>query len=103
MDLFPVGVLDLGRTVGVRPEDIQICRQRAESSMGISATVDLVEPLGNETLLHCVTTARGIKAMVRLRGDGKVDGTRVEHSERIALLPDMTKAVFFDREGRRCS
>ena len=95
MNLFPPGVLDLGRTVGVRPEDIAILLGDVgeSSARGIGAVVDLVEPLGNETLVHCVTVERALKVTVRLPGKdlAPVVGNRV------ALLPDMEKAVTFEK------
>ena len=96
MNLFPPGMLDLGRTVGVRPENIRICPADAVSDRGLPATVDLIEPLGSETLVHCVTETRKVKATIRIqhgaeRAAGMVPG------ERVMLVPDMSKAVVFDR------
>jgi ABC-type sugar transport system ATPase subunit len=99
MNLFPPGVLDLGRTVGVRPENIRISTDGTADGKGLPATVDLVEPLGNETLVHCVTDVRSVKVTVRIQG-GAAGGSLVSHGNRIVLLPEMGKAVFFDRDGR---
>jgi hypothetical protein len=55
--------------------------------------VDLVEPLGSETLVHCVTAERGLKVTVRLLGQDATPGV----GDRVALLPDMGKAVVFAR------
>ena len=95
MNLFPPGILDLGRTVGVRPENIGISAG-GEAGRGLPATVDIVEPLGSETLVHCVTESRGIKVTVRVQhGAGCVAG--VETGDRVTLVPDMGRAVVFDR------
>ena len=96
MNLFPPGMLGLGRTVGVRPENKRICLAEAGSGRGLPATVDLIEPLGSETLVHCVTETRKVKATIRIqhgaeRAAGMVPG------ERVMLVPDMSKAVVFDR------
>ena len=89
MNLFPPGVLDLGRTVGVRPEDIRVT---TEGGDGLRATVDLVELLGSETLVHCVTAERAVKVTARVasRGAGFAPGAQV------TLRPDMARAVLFD-------
>jgi multiple sugar transport system ATP-binding protein len=96
MNLFPPGMLDLGRTVGVRPENIRICPSDAVLDRGLPATVDLVEPLGSETLVHCVTENRNVRVTVRVQHvkSGIID---VALGDRIALVPDMAKAVIFDK------
>ena len=99
MNLFPAGTLDLGRTVGVRPENIRIGSGDVSDDRGLPATVDLIEPLGSETLVHCVTETRKVKVTVRvLNGTGPT--VKVDSGDRVVLLPDMKKAVLFDREGR---
>ena len=96
MNLFPPGILDLGRTVGVRPENIRISAGCETECRGLPATVDIVEPLGSETLVHCVTENRGIKVTVRVRHDaGNAVGTVI--GDRVVLVPEMDKAVVFDR------
>lgn len=99
MNLFPAGMLDLGRTVGVRPENIGICVGTASEDRGIPAIVDLIEPLGSETLVHCVTETRKVKVTVRVQS-GSGAAVNVDSGDRVILLPDMEKAVVFDREGR---
>ena len=99
MNLFPAGMLDLGRTVGVRPENIRIATEGAADGKGIPATVDLIEPLGSETLVHCVTETRKVKVTVRVQ-NGAGSGVNVDSGDRVVLLPDMEKSVVFDREGR---
>jgi len=99
MNLFPAGMLDLGRTVGVRPENIRIAAGEAVDGKGIPATIDLIEPLGSETLVHCVTETRKVKVTVRVQ-NGAGSGVNVDSGDRVVLLPDMEKSVVFDREGR---
>jgi len=99
MNLFPAGMLDLGRTVGVRPENIRIAAGETADGKGIPASVDLIEPLGSETLVHCVTETRKVKVTVRVQ-NGVGSAVNVNSGDRVVLLPDMEKAVVFDREGR---
>ena len=97
MNLFPPPMLDLGRTVGVRPENISILKGAdggSRSAQGIAATVDLVEPLGSETLVHCLTNDRNVKVTVRVVGDRSTDFS-VKSGDSVQLLPDMSKAVTF--------
>ena len=97
MNLFPPPMLDLGRTVGVRPENIMLTKIGASDAppmRGMAATVDLVEPLGSETLVHCLTAERQIKVTVRTVGSSVPDG--VCAGDRVSLVPDMFKAVVFD-------
>ena len=97
MNLFPPGVLDLGRTVGVRPEDIRIEDAERETengaARGIAATVDLVEPLGSETLVHCVTVERNLKVTVRAPSQAAAPAV----GKAVTLLPDMAEAVVFEK------
>jgi len=87
MNLFPVGTFDADRVTGVRPEYVRL---EEGGSAGIEAKVDIVEPLGSETIVHAVL-ADGTRAAVRLPGDARVTpGTSVR------LVPDLAKAVFFD-------
>ena len=97
MNLFPPPMLDLGRTVGVRPENIRIvaANDGAPPAGGLAATVDLVEPLGSETLLHCLTDDRKVKVTVRVVG-GDESVLSIRPGDRVTLLPDMSKAITFD-------
>ena len=99
MNLFPAGMLDLGRTVGVRPENMRISSGTEAEGKGIPATIDLIEPLGSETLVHCVTETRKVKVTVRVH-NGVGSAVNACPGDRVVLLPDMEKAVVFDREGR---
>ena len=94
MNLFPPPMLDLGRTVGVRPENIRIEPAAAEGGAGIAAVIDLVEPLGNETLVHCVTDDRKVKATVRIMN--QPGDVLPAVGARVRLVPDMARAIVFD-------
>ena len=93
MNLLPPGVLDLGRTVGVRPEHLRICPAEGDGAPegALLAYVDIVEPLGAETLVHAVLDGRSTPIVARAPGS-----TPVRHGDAIALVPDMEKAVKFD-------
>ena len=91
MNLLPPGVLDLGRTVGVRPEHLRIFPAGEAPEGALLAHVDIVEPLGAETLVHAVLDGRNTPIVARAPGS-----THVRHGDAIALVPDMEKAVKFD-------
>lgn len=94
MNLVPPGILDLGRTVGVRPEAVRVERMEAGGDAGkggLSATVDLVEPLGAETIVHAVLDQRNVPMTARVAGDAAW-----RHGERVRLVPDLAKAVYFE-------
>ena len=91
MNLFPPGVLDLGRTVGVRPEHLRILPADGAPDGALPATVDVVEPLGAETLVHAVLDSRRAHVVARAPG-----GCAVRHGDRIAIFPDPSKTIAFD-------
>ena len=90
MNLLPPGVLDLGRTVGVRPEHLRVFPAADAPEGALLAHVDIVEPLGAETLVHAVLDARKTPVVARVPGS-----TVVHHGDALALVPDMSKAVKF--------
>ena len=93
MNLLPPGILDLGRTVGVRPEDVQVARIEAAAPTApgaLPATVELVEPLGAETLVHTVLEQRSVPVIARVAGS-----FAVRPGDRVLLTPNMAKASFF--------
>ena len=93
MNLLPPGVLDLGCTVGVRPEHLRICPVEGDGAPegALLAHVDIVEPLGAETLVHAILDGRNTPIVARAPGS-----TPVRHGDALALVPDMEKAVKFD-------
>ena len=88
MNLFPAGTIDKDRITGLRPEHIAV--ESEDCGKGIEAVVDIVEPLGSETLLH-VRTNDGFNAVARLQGSA-----RFAHASRVRLVPDMSRAVYFE-------
>ena len=91
MNVLPPGVLDLGRTVGVRPEHLRIFPADDAPEGALRAHVDIVEPLGAETLVHAILDGRNTPIVARAPGS-----TPVRHGDALALVPDMEKAVKFD-------
>ena len=93
MNLLPPGILDLGRTVGIRPEYVRVERVAEDeaNTPGLVATVDLVEPLGAETIVHARLDAVKQPVIARLPGDASF-----RHGERVRLVPDLSHAVYFE-------
>ena len=85
------GVLDLGCTVGVRPEHLRIFPADGAPEGALRAHVDIVVPLGAETLVHAILDGRNTPIVARAPGS-----THVRHGDVLALVPDMEKAVKFD-------
>jgi ABC-type sugar transport system ATPase subunit len=95
MNLFPPGVYDLARTVGIRPEHVRVARANDASAAAAPgaqlATADIVETLGSETIVHAVLDGRNMTVLARVPG-----AAGVAHGDRLVLVPDMSKAVTFD-------
>jgi multiple sugar transport system ATP-binding protein len=84
-----------GRTVvfGVRPEDIRD-QQRAPSGAAhpsVSATVEVVEPMGAEVYLHLNTGHHGFVARANSR-------QKIEVGQRLESVFDMRNCHFFDAQ-----
>jgi len=94
MNLFPPGLFDLGCVTGVRPEHLAV-RLEGESvpAESLAATVDLVEILGSETIVHCVTDKCGVKVAARVTDPSRVAALKA--GARVTLVPDLAKAVRF--------
>lgn len=95
MNLFPKGMLSKDRIVGLRPEHIALASSDSSassnsSSSSLAATVDFIEPLGSETLVHVICEAQDFRAIVREPGFAKFAA-----GERVVLVPDLSKAVEF--------
>ncbi|MGD1821131.1 MAG: ABC transporter ATP-binding protein [Pleomorphochaeta sp.] len=77
-------------TFGIRPEDVQYS-DKAIKDETIIGSVSVVEPLGSETHVYVSTS----KAQVI----GKIDPQfEVKPDQKVALIPNMEKAKFFDLE-----
>jgi len=77
--------------LGIRPEDIDVRTTVSDSHPGriFRATVDLVEPMGPETLFYLKTGAHSI--IVRSQGQAPEKATK-----KIELIARMEKAHFFE-------
>ena len=72
MNLMPARLNGRGVLLGVRPEHLEPC---GESDAAFVAAVDLVEPLGADTLAH--GTVEGTRIVVRLTGAQRVSEGRL--------------------------
>jgi multiple sugar transport system ATP-binding protein len=80
----------IGKSVvfGIRPEDVSFS-STPQDGLTINGQVSVVEPLGSETHVY-VTTKNG-------QVIGRIDPKHtITTGTRIALIPDMNKAKFFD-------
>ncbi|MCC1482470.1 ABC transporter ATP-binding protein [Roseibaca sp. Y0-43] len=92
MNFLNAGALGAaGKSVGIRPEHIQL----ATEGDGIAGRVSHVEHLGGETLVYVKADPHGL-VTVRLFG---------EHSyavnDQVIMRPDMARAFYFDDNGQR--
>jgi ABC-type sugar transport system ATPase subunit len=82
-------------TLGLRAESIAISTQAAAGQEQLHATVDRVEHLGGETLVHLRGEWGGL--VVRAPGTGAVPTA----GSRVAFVPDPARALLFDPSGTR--
>jgi multiple sugar transport system ATP-binding protein len=80
--------------LGVRPEHLRLERVgndggKGSPQSGISAEVEVVEPLGAETLVYC--RAGQHRAVARIHPD-----TLVGRGDKVTLIPDAAHLHFFD-------
>ena len=88
MNLFPPGTFDPSRTAGLRPERLSLSREVSPGSL--PSVVDIVEPLGPETIVHVALDGSGFRAAVRAPG---VSPWRP--GDRVFLSGDLAAAVWF--------
>ncbi len=81
---------------GIRPEDIYDVsdEDRIENSTRISATIDVVEPMGNEIYLYFKLGGQDMVARIDVREPPEVNST-------LDLAIDMDSAHFFEKESGR--
>jgi multiple sugar transport system ATP-binding protein len=79
--------------LGIRPENIydRLFAQAASDEFTVTATVEVVEPMGSEIYLHLSTGHNGFIARVNAHDTAK-------ENQDLQLVFDMTKAHFFDVE-----
>jgi multiple sugar transport system ATP-binding protein len=78
---------------GLRPEDIHYLdpAKSGQETAEISATVDVVEPMGNETFLHLIAGKSHLVASTTA-------SVLPQLGEKIELTLDLSRAHFFDKE-----
>ena len=88
----PALAVGQGVTLGVRPRNLELVA--ASGPATLSATVDLVEPMGAETLLHLAVGQRDLRVVTE-RGLAAREGEQVH----VALRTD--RLHLFDNAGER--
>ena len=83
--------LGTGAALGVRPHDLELGPARAGA---VTATVDLVEPLGHAAIVH-VATAEGARLVAVVSGAGVARGDSVSLDASVGCLH------WFDGRGIR--
>ena len=78
-----------GVTIGIRPEDILTGENAARAPVTSEMLVDLVEPMGSDTLVYGVLAGH----QLRIRADGK---SRLEAGDMLAVGLDPSQASLFD-------
>ncbi|MCK4596499.1 TOBE domain-containing protein, partial [bacterium] len=78
---------------GLRPEDIyeQGLSEGARERVPAQATLEVLEPMGNELFLYLTTGTHPLVARVDVHEEPKV-------GQKLDLIFDMSKAQFFDKE-----
>lgn len=76
--------------MGVRPEHLR--RRAGKAGTGMSVTVDVVEPMGNEVYVYFLTRPDGPQYVARLSAD-----ELPERGKRLTLAVDPAKLHFFDK------
>ena len=77
---------------GVRPEHVYVASPPATAKPVNGFSVDVVEPLGNETLLHARSDGQELTAALAPQ-------RLPEPGERVPLSIDVTRLLFFDEES----
>ncbi len=78
--------------LGIRPEDIVIDDRQQKSLASFAATVEIVEPMGNELFVHCI----GERSKFTIRCDTE---KVIVPGQKIVLKINFKKMHFFDKES----
>jgi multiple sugar transport system ATP-binding protein len=81
-------------TLGVRPESVQVMNESSDSDSGLTATVEFIENLGSQNLVHCRAGGFLIRALSPL------DFT-FDIGSHVRLRPNLQKCVLFDKNSGR--
>ncbi|MGL1890444.1 MAG: sn-glycerol-3-phosphate ABC transporter ATP-binding protein UgpC [Spirochaetaceae bacterium] len=79
--------------MGIRPEDVEV-NEKATSDAYIKGTIEVVEPLGDETILYISTADHQIVCKVEPTAICKV-------GDELTLTPNVDKIKFFDVETEK--
>ena len=79
-----------GGAVGVRPEHVRI----TEPGQGLAGTVELVEALGADTLIHA-KVADGVHLISR-----QAERTTLKLRDKVGVVIDTSALLYFDAQGR---
>jgi len=79
---------------GIRPEHIYLSADKGRGKAVLQAQVEVVEPMGNETLLYFKTSPGGAQHVARLNYGGVIP----KPGKNVEINFDMAKAYFFDPE-----
>ncbi len=90
MNLFAPGVWSMASTVGIRPEHFRLTREPPTERDHL-ATIDFLEPLGPETLVHVLVGPTRQPAIVRVPGFAPY-----QPGETLTLSYDPTKIRTFE-------
>jgi len=79
---------------GIRPEDFHLAdnAERVAEPTEMTATVEVVEPMGNEIYLYLNTGSNSLVARVNARSEPPI-------GSQLKLIVDMSKAHFFDAQS----
>jgi multiple sugar transport system ATP-binding protein len=80
-------------TLGFRPDQVTLAE--AAGGAGLAGRVDLVERLGDATLVHVRCEGEGAPIVVRLPGDA----VPLQAGSFVALRPDLARSRLFDATG----
>jgi multiple sugar transport system ATP-binding protein len=91
-------------TFGVRPEDFHFADNAAGVSekAEVTATVEVVEPMGNEIYLYLNTGSNSLVARVNARSESQLallQNMKGSRDSQLKLVVDMSKAHFFDAQS----
>ncbi len=79
--------------LGIRPEQIKLCSVPRDNSQSLLLQVDLIEPLGRETMIKTISTDSNSNLRLNLITDSQWRG---EKGDRVYVQFDLTKLFIFD-------
>ena len=83
-----------GITVGIRPRSFDLASESADDTL--SGQIDLIEPMGAETLLHLKTQAEELRVVTNRRNT-------LAYSDHVHVRPRAEQIHLFDARGERIS